>query len=138
MQRRAFLAAVGGGLLASAGGCTAIASLTESHDIGMSAHEFLPDAYTVEVGDTVSWENTGSRAHTVTAYDGGQPEGAAFFSTGEFESESRAREAWRDDREGSIYTGDRFEHTFETPGEHDYFCIPHERGGMIGRIVVEG
>lgn len=137
MKRRAFLAAVGGGSLARLAGCTAIASLSEGHDIGMSAHEFLPDEYTVEVGDTVVWENTGSRAHTVTAYDGGQPEGATFFSTGEFESETAARTAWYDDRAGSIYTGDRFEHTFEVLGEHDYYCIPHERGGMVGRIVVE-
>ncbi len=137
MKRRAFLAAAGGGLATGLAGCTAIASLTESHDVGMSAHEFLPDAYTVEVGDTVIWENTGSRAHTITAYDGGQPEGAEFFSTGEYESENEARMAWYDDREGSIYTGDRFEHTFEVPGEHDYYCIPHERGGMIARIVVE-
>ncbi|KYH25501.1 halocyanin [Halalkalicoccus paucihalophilus] len=137
MQRRAFLAAVGGGSLAVLGGCTAITSLTESHDIGMSAHEFLPDSYTVEVGDTVVWENTGSRAHTITAYDGGQPEGAAFFSTGEFESETAARKAWRDNRTGSIYTGERFERTFEVPGQHHYFCIPHERGGMVARIVVE-
>lgn len=136
MQRRVFLAAVGGGALASSG-CTAIASLSEDHDIGMNAHEFLPDTHTVEVGDTVIWENTGSRAHTITAYDGGQPDGATFFSTGEYESENEARMAWYDDRAGSIYTGDRFEHTFEVPGEHDYYCIPHERGGMIGRIVVE-
>ncbi|ADJ15547.1 cupredoxin domain-containing protein [Halalkalicoccus jeotgali] len=137
MQRRAFLAAIGGGSLAALAGCTAVASLTESHDVGMSAHEFLPDTYTVEVGDTVIWENTGSRAHTITAYDGGQPDGAAFFSTGAFEGENAARKAWYDDREGSIYTGDRFEHTFEVSGEHNYYCIPHERGGMVGRIVVE-
>ncbi|MFC6906316.1 plastocyanin/azurin family copper-binding protein [Halalkalicoccus tibetensis] len=137
MKRRTFLALAGSGTIAGLGGCTAIADLTEDHDIGMSAHEFLPESYTVEAGDTVIWENTGSRAHTVTAYDGGQPEGAGFFATGGFETENDARMAWYDDREGSIYTGDRFEHTFEVPGEHDYYCVPHERGGMIGRIVVE-
>ena len=137
MQRRAFLAVLGSGSLAGLAGCTAIADLTEDHDIGMSAHEFLPDSHTIELGDTMIWENTGSRAHTVTAYDGGQPEGADFFATGEFENEHEARTAWHEDRAGSIYTGDRFEHTFETPGEHDYYCVPHERGGMIGRIIVE-
>ncbi|MCH7661482.1 MAG: halocyanin [Euryarchaeota archaeon] len=108
------------------GGCVLTACVSEfNDDTG------------IEVGDTVIWENTGSRAHTVTAYDGGQPEGAVFFATGEFDNEHDARTAWYDDRAGSIYTGDRFEHTFETPGEHDYYCVPHERGGMVGRIIVE-
>ncbi|MEM4780355.1 MAG: plastocyanin/azurin family copper-binding protein [Halalkalicoccus sp.] len=137
MQRRAFLAAVGGGSIVGLAGCTAIASLTEAYDVGMSAHEFLPESYAIEIGDTVIWENTGSRAHTVTAYDGGQPEGASFFSTGEFENEREARAAWHDDRSGSIYTGERFEHTLEVAGEHNYSCVPHERGGMIGKVVVE-
>lgn len=138
MHRRALLSAVGAGFGAGLAGCTAIADRDEDHDVGMSAHAFLPDSITVEAGETVVWENTGSRAHTVTAYDGGQPEGAAYFATGGFESETEAREAWHADRTGSIYTGDRFEHTFEVPGVHQYYCIPHERGGMIGRVVVEG
>lgn len=137
MDRRAFLAAIGGVGGIGLAGCTAIADLGDDPDVGMSATAFRPDSLTVEAGDAVVWENTGSRAHTVTAYDGGQPDGAAFFATGGFESERQAREAWYDDREGSIYTGERFEHTFEVPGTHDYYCIPHERGGMIGRIVVE-
>ena len=138
MHRRALLGAIGGGIGTGLAGCTAIAGLTEDHDIGMSAHAFLPDSFTVEVGDTVVWENTGSRAHTVTAYGGGQPEGATYFATGGFESEAEASDAWYDDRDGSIYTGDRFEHTFEVTGTHRYYCIPHERSGMVGRIVVEG
>lgn len=137
MHRRAFLATAGGGFAAGLAGCTAIADRTGDHDIGMNASAFLPDAYTVEAGDRVVWENTGSRAHTVTAYDGGQPDGATYFATGEFDTETEAREAWTADRSGSIYTGDRFEHTFEIPGTHHYFCIPHERRGMAGRIVVE-
>lgn len=137
MHRRVFLAAVGGGTGAGLAGCTAIADRTEGHDVGMSAHAFLPDSHTIEVGETVVWENTGSRAHTITAYDGGQPEGADYFATGGFGSEAEATEAWHADRAGSIYTGDRFEHTFDVPGTHQYYCIPHERGGMVGRIVVE-
>ncbi len=137
MHRRAFLAAAGGGVGIGLAGCTAIADLAEDHDVGMSAHEFLPDEFVVEVGDRVIWENTGSRAHTVTAYDGGQPEGATYFATGDFGSEAEAREDWYADRGGSIYTGDRFDHTFEVAGTHQYYCIPHERGGMVGRIVVE-
>jgi len=29
------------------------------------------------------------------------------------------------------------EHVFQTRGVHDFYCIPHENMGMVGRIVVE-
>ena len=29
-----------------------------------------------------------------------------------------------------------FEHVFTVQGVYDYFCKPHERAGMVGRIVV--
>src|SRR5574341_2040241 len=32
--------------------------------------------------------------------------------------------------------GDRFEVTLTVEGVYDYFCLPHEAGGMVGRIVV--
>jgi plastocyanin len=35
-----------------------------------------------------------------------------------------------------MYEGDDFTHTFETVGEYAYFCIPHERAGMVGTVVV--
>jgi plastocyanin len=38
---------------------------------------------------------------------------------------------------GAIRTGETYRHTFETSGTHSYFCIPHERAGMVGRVVVE-
>lgn len=31
---------------------------------------------------------------------------------------------------------DRFEITLTVEGVYDYFCLPHEAGGMVGRIVV--
>ena len=37
---------------------------------------------------------------------------------------------------GTISPGETFERTFETAGEHRYFCIPHERDGMTGVVVV--
>jgi plastocyanin len=36
-----------------------------------------------------------------------------------------------------LQKGESYEHTFETPGTHDYYCIPHKTLGMVGRIVVE-
>ena len=138
MNRRAFLASaslVGIGGLA---GCTGLLGGDDGeYDVGMSANAFLPEELTVTVGTTVVWKNTGSRAHTVTAYDGGQPDGAAFFATGDFEDQQSAVDGWYDGVEGAIYSGETFEHTFEIPGTHHYYCIPHEAGGMIGRIIVE-
>jgi hypothetical protein len=32
--------------------------------------------------------------------------------------------------------GQAFEVTLTVPGVYDYFCLPHEAGGMVGRIVV--
>lgn len=29
-----------------------------------------------------------------------------------------------------------FEVTLEVPGVYDYYCLPHEMAGMVGRIVV--
>jgi plastocyanin len=32
--------------------------------------------------------------------------------------------------------GQRFDVTLTVPGVYDYFCMPHEAAGMVGRIVV--
>jgi len=139
MKRRSALAALGGGAtLATAGclggllgsGCSA-----DDHHVGMTASAFEPRDLTVDVGTTVLWRNTSNRAHTVTAYPE-IPEEAEFFSTGEFDSTEAAREGWKD-QEGALYTCETYEHTFEVPGEYGYFCIPHERGGMVGTVTVE-
>ena len=31
-----------------------------------------------------------------------------------------------------------FSFTFEEPGTYDYFCIPHEKMGMVGSVTVTG
>lgn len=87
---------------------------------------FVPDELTVTVGDTVTWRNTGSVVHTATddpskAQDAANavlPEGA---------------EAWNS---GNVAGGEEWSHTFDTPGEYTYFCIPHEMAGMVARLTV--
>lgn len=136
MHRRAYLGTVAGSCVAVLGGC--LGFLEDDYDVGMSPMDFEPQSLTVEVGTEVVWKNTSSRGHTVTAYTGGIPEGAAFFATGGFESESAARDAWNTGGEdGIIGPGNTFSHTFEVPGRHDYFCIPHESENMHGAVVVE-
>lgn len=137
MDRRAFLATASVSPLSVLAGCLQLRGESDEYDIGMSANAFQPDELTISVGDTVTWKNDGSRAHTVTAYEGGLPEGAEFFATGGYDDETTAREAWHTEEGGNLYAGERFEHEFLTPGRHLYFCVPHEPRGMTGRIEVE-
>lgn len=95
--------------------------------------DFDPETVTIGVGDTVEWVTTGSVAHSATAYEDDLPDGAVYFASGEFESESAARQAYP---EGSVGRDETYSHTFETAGEFPYFCVPHE-SGMVGTVIVE-
>jgi plastocyanin len=147
MQRRAFLASVGGVGATALAGCLGPSLSTSEYDVGMQSNAFVPEpavegadtpTFEASVGDTVVWANTGSRNHTVTAYDDGVPEGAEFFASGDFDDEAAAREAWQNNLDGGgiVAPGATYEHTFEVPGDYYYFCIPHESAGMLGKIVV--
>ncbi|QLG26525.1 halocyanin [Halorarum halophilum] len=136
MRRRRFLAAAGSAAVLSAAGCMGLSAGADDWDVGMTSEAFRPYEFTTTVGEEVVWENTSSRDHSVTAYEDTLPDGAEFFATGGFDSEAAAREAWKDGR-GAISNGQQFGHTFEVPGEYSYFCIPHEKGGMVGTIIVE-
>lgn len=134
MNRRGFLAGVGSVTVA---GCLgASGEQGGEYDIGMSSSRFKPGEFTVAPGTTVVWKNTSSHSHTVTAYDESIPDDAAFFASGGFESTAQAREGWRSGLQGAIESGGTYEHTFSVPGTYNYFCIPHETGGMVGVIEV--
>lgn len=140
MERRAYLAALGTGSLAALAGCSAVlgggSSLAEDeYDVGMSASAFQPNYSEVGVGETLVWGNTSGRSHTVTAYAGGIPDGAAYFASGDFDSQDAAEAGWTQ-FEGAIEPGTTYSHTFEVPGEYSYYCIPHEAMGMQGTVVV--
>ncbi|MEZ3164857.1 plastocyanin/azurin family copper-binding protein [Halorubrum sp. RMP-47] len=140
MYRRRFLRRVGAaGSAATAVGLAGCAGVggEPDFDVGMLASAYQPREITVAVGDTVVWENTSARSHTVTATAGGLPEGAEFFASGGFDDYATAEVAWQSDFGGILENGDRFEHTFTVPGAHEYVCIPHREGGMYGTVVVE-
>lgn len=138
MRRRRVLATLGAAFATGGAGCAAVGTTGgTAGDIGMTAVAFKPTTFTVERGDEVVWYNNSARAHSITAYDDGIPEDAEYFATGGYDSERAALEAW-DGMSGSITTGESFSHTFEVPGTYNYFCIPHERAGMVGTVVVEG
>ena len=98
---------------------------------------FDPETLTVSAGTTVVWENVGAVGHSVTAYEDGIPSGASYWASGDFDSEQAARDAYAPGGPGDVGQGDTYEHTFETAGTHEYFCIPHESAGMVGTIEVE-
>ena len=105
----------------SKSGSNAVMMITEG-----SEYYFDPIGLFVESGDTVTFEIQ-SGSHSATAYKEGTssasvtriPDGAEAFNS-EILSEQ----------------GATYEHTFETTGTYDYFCIPHKTLGMVGRIVV--
>jgi len=76
---------------------------------------FIPAEVTVNVGETVTWSNDDSAAHTVTS---GTPTGGP---DGTFDS--------------SLFMADTtFSHTFDNAGEYNYFCMVHP--WMTGKIQV--
>lgn len=95
---------------------------------------FDPEGVSVEAGTTVTFENTSSEPHTVTAYERDIPPGADYFASGGAESEAEAREELAD---GLLAEGESYRVTFTEPGTYRYFCIPHEGAGMRGTISVE-
>jgi plastocyanin len=131
MDRRTFLA----GAAVVTGGCLGLGA-SPDHDVGMELTAFDPQEITVDAGTTVVWKNTSSRGHTVTAFENGIPEDAEYFASGGFDSEAAARDAWQDTEGGILFGSETFEHTFEVPGRYDYVCLPHERSGMLGAVVV--
>jgi plastocyanin len=147
MQRRAFLATSGTVAATALAGCLGSSLTASDYDIGMQSNAFVPqdpvdghDWPTLEttVGEPVVWGNTGSRKHTVTAYESSLPDDAAYFASGGFNSEPEARDAWENSLQGggNIAPGATYEHTFDVPGTYRYFCIPHESAGMVGKILV--
>lgn len=138
MHRRRFLRRTGalGTAGASIGlaGCTGVGG-DPGFDVGMMASEFRPAEITVAVGDTVVWENTSARTHTVTASR--LPNEAEYFASGGYDDYETALTKWENDFGGGLETRDRFSHTFTVPGTHHYVCIPHLTGGMVGTVTVE-
>ena len=73
--------------------------------------EYDPDPVEVAVGDTITWTNEDSFAHTVTSDD----------DNSDFDS-------------GNMAEGETFEMSFDEPGEYAYICTIHTQ--MKATIVV--
>jgi len=87
---------------------------------------FDPLGVLIQPGQMIRWTNNDKgNAHTATAYAPDDydhprriPEGAVAFDS------------------DYLLPGESHEVTLEVPGVYDYYCIPHELSGMVGRIIV--
>jgi len=76
---------------------------------------FIPSMVEINVGDTVSWSNDDTAAHTVTS---GTPQDGP---DGVFDS-------------SLFMVGNTFDVTFDSAGSYDYFCMVHP--WMAGKVTV--
>ena len=87
---------------------------------------FSPAKVTIKAGQTVRWVNNAATLHSVDATpddvinkaDVSLPPGAPEFDS------------------GFMQPGGTFDYTFTIPGTYRYTCIPHEKDGMNGTIIV--
>ena len=133
MFSRTALAAIAGGSLAvSACGITGPAHTEPPPPridaiVEMAMTSFTPAAIRIRAGQTVQWRNTSLVDHTVTAdkrlaanpANVILPQGAQSFHSGEIDA-------------GQVWS-----YTFTVPGTYRYVCLPHEKKGMIGTVIVE-
>jgi plastocyanin len=87
---------------------------------------FDPIGLRVRPGQTIRWINKDpGNSHTATAY---HPKN--------FERPLRipeAAEPWNSDY---LLPDESFSVTLAVEGVYDFFCVPHEHAGMVGRIIV--
>ncbi len=76
---------------------------------------YIPTSVSINAGDTVSWDNADTAAHTITSGT------AADGPDGLFDS-------------SLLLGGDTFEVTFDTAGSYDYYCLVHP--WMVGDVQV--
>lgn len=92
-----------------------------------SAAWFDPLGIRVRSGQTIRWINQNAgNTHTTTAYH-----------PANFDRPRRIppkADAWDSDY---LLPGETFSVTLSVPGVYDYYCLPHEHAGMVGRIIVD-
>lgn len=87
---------------------------------------FEPNGIAVPVGTWIHFVNDDAgNSHTATTY---HPD-----LYGRARRIPEAAEPWDS---GFLLPGESFDIVLSAPGVYDYYCIPHEMHGMVGRIVV--
>ena len=120
----AIVAFSGFSILFTAFGASAPATVIKMSD---KPPKFLPDKVTIKVGQTIEWVNNAKTLHSVDGdpsmalkpADVSLPAGAKPFDSGFMKPDM----TW--------------DYTFKVPGTYKYTCVPHEKDGMNGQIVVK-
>lgn len=87
---------------------------------------FDPIGILIKPGQTVRWTNLNpGNSQTTTAYNP--------TNFGRPLRMPKAAKSWDSDY---LLPNESFSVTFTEQGVYDYFCIPHEHAGMVGRIIV--
>jgi plastocyanin len=87
---------------------------------------FDPIGVHVQPGQTIRWTNRDpGNSHTVTAYH-----------PATFDRPLRIPVGAKPWDSGYLLPGESFSVTLTVAGIYDYYCVPHEHAGMVGRIVV--
>ncbi|MDY6765654.1 MAG: plastocyanin/azurin family copper-binding protein [Halobacteria archaeon] len=133
LRRREMIRLSGIALATTLVGCTS-GSVPSEVTVKMTSDlRFDPKSTRVKKGGTVRWINESNVPHTVTAYADKMPENADYFASGGFNTEKEARQNMK---KGFIEPNQSYQHTFGVSGIYEYFCIPHEGSGMVGKIEV--
>ena len=119
----------GGGLVAAA---PFLAKAGDTVAIGMQGRAdgsqvwFDPVGILIRPGQTIRWINRDpGNSHTATAYH-----------QSNFERPRRMPDGVKPWNSDYLLPDETFSVTFRHPGIYDYYCVPHEHAGMVGRIVV--
>jgi plastocyanin len=131
LTRRTVLGA-GAGLLASAVDARAVQAAPPRAvvEIHMKSDKlgtvvgFDPVGFFLEPGQRVRWV-CDANVHTATAYSPENDDHSLRIP--------KKAQPWNS---GYLLPGQRFEVTLMVEGVYDYFCIPHEAAGMVGRLIV--
>jgi plastocyanin len=129
---RTFAAVLGGFLLLTGASIVAVpgsANAAPAVVIKMTDKppKYIPEKVTIKVGQSIKWVNDAKTLHSVT----GDPDSAQNPSDVSLPPGAKPFDS------GFMPPDATFEHAFKVPGTYKYLCVPHEKDGMIGYVVVK-
>jgi plastocyanin len=89
-------------------------------------HRFEPPSVAIAQGSTVEWVNVSASPHTATGDPSkAKDQNSVFLPSGAGPWDS-----------GDVMPARSYARVFDVPGFYTYFCMHHERDGMVGRVIV--